>query len=433
MLKKSPKMLALPQKAYAAIPVIALALAPGAAFAQQAQDDGIVVTARLDDPAQGATGGVRSLVREDIEAQAPVSLLETFALLPGIDAFEKGGAGGGSYLAIRGGEPNFTLVTINGVRVNDPLLSSGGGFDFTLLGTGDAARVDVLSGPSSTIYGADALSGVVSIRFDAPRDKSGASARMGLGSGGRFEVGGRAFVSGKAGSLVLAGSARDTGDFLSGTTSQGQSAMISAAPNLGDAISLDLFGFYGASQGRGFPEDSGGPELAVIRDPETRDREQIALGATVQASLATDLSGRVPGRLGPQHLRQRLARHRARTARRCAADHQRQPVRPLRGSRQSRLDPATGSLSGNWGLASPRGRQERRHRRFRFSDPDRLCAQSLATRPVRDRRAGAAARDRSACRRSCGFPRKRQDPRYAPRRGERAARRVGRPVYGELR
>ena len=135
MLKKSPKMLALPQKAYAAIPVIALALVPGAAFAQQAQDDGIVVTARLDDPAQGATGGVRLLFREDIEAQAPVTLLENFALLPGIDAFEKGGAGGGSYLAIRGGEPNFTLVTINGVRVNDPLLSSGGGFDFTLLGT----------------------------------------------------------------------------------------------------------------------------------------------------------------------------------------------------------------------------------------------------------------------------------------------------------
>ncbi len=289
-MKKSPKISALASIA------CSLAVMPVPARAEEAPVGDILVTARLDDPAQGAAGGARTLRRDDLDAQAPVSLLENLALLPGIDAFEKGGSGGGSYLSLRGGEPNFTLVAINGVRVNDPMVSSGGGFDFSLLGPGDVAQIDVLSGPWSTAYGADALSGVVSLRLDDPRSESGVSARMGLGSHGRYELGGRAHVTGKAGSLTFAASARDTADLLAGATSEGQSAMIAATPELGGAVSLDLFGLYSRSDSSGFPEDSGGPRLAVVRDPEERDRDQLALGASFQAGITPQLSGQV--RLG---------------------------------------------------------------------------------------------------------------------------------------
>ncbi len=187
----------------------AIALLPVQALGEEAPDAPIVVTARLDDPAS-ATASAMSLSQRDIAAQAPVSLLDSLVLLPGIDAFEKGGPGGGSYLALRGGEPNFTLVAINGVRVNDPMVSSGGGFDFSLIGAGDVSRVDVLSGPWSTAYGADALSGVISVRLDDPGEQTGAAARIGLGSGGRFELGARGHIAGKAGSLTFAASARDT-------------------------------------------------------------------------------------------------------------------------------------------------------------------------------------------------------------------------------
>ena len=259
----------------------------------RADDGAIEVVARLDNPAQDAAGAVLSLSRDDLEAQAPVSMLDSLTVLPGIDAFEKGGAGGGSYLAIRGAEPNFALVIINGVRVNDPMLSSGGGFDFSQIGPGDASRVDILSGPWSTVYGADALSGVVSIRLDPPAEGTGATARMGTGSGGRYEVGGRVFSSGSKGSLIAAASASDTADFLAGSTSAHQSAMVAASPELGGALHLDLFGFYGASQGSGFPEDSGGPDLAVIRDLESRDRQQVALGATASLPLSERLEAQV--------------------------------------------------------------------------------------------------------------------------------------------
>lgn len=270
-----------------------IAMLPTEVLAEDAADDAIVVTARLDDPARDSAGNVRSLMADDLGAHAPVTLLDRLALIPGIDAFEKGGAGGGSYLALRGGEPNFTLVAINGVRVNDPMLSSGGGFDFTLIGSGDAARIDVLPGPLSTAYGADALAGVVSIRFEAPEDGSGAAARMGLGSRGRFEVGGRAFVNGRAGKLAIAASARDTGTLLAGAQNRAQSAMIAAAPRIAEGVALDLFGYYGNSDGTGFPEDSGGPELATMDGQETRARRQFALGANVRAELAADLAGQI--------------------------------------------------------------------------------------------------------------------------------------------
>jgi vitamin B12 transporter len=289
-LKKSPRISALVSLA------CGIGLLPSQASADEAPDREIVVSARLDDPAQDTVGPAQRLARDDLAAQAPVSLLESLALLPGIDAFEKGGPGGGSYLALRGGEPNFTLVAINGVRVNDPMVSSGGAFDFSLLAPRDVARIDVLTGPWSTAYGADALSGVVSLRLSDPDDEAGVTARMGLGSGERYELGGRAQVSGRAGSLTLAASARDTNDLFDRATSRGQSAMIAATPDLGSTVSLDLFGLYAHSKGSGFPEDSGGPRLAVFRDPETREREQIALGASLRAALAAQLSGQL--RLG---------------------------------------------------------------------------------------------------------------------------------------
>ncbi len=270
-----------------------LALPTHAAEYADEDSGGIKVIARLDDPTSDTAGTALSLLRSDLEAQAPVTLLESLAVLPGIDAFEKGGAGGGSYLAVRGGEPNFALVVINGVRVNDPMLSSGGGFDFSQIGPGDASSVNILSGPWSTVYGADALSGVLSIRLDPPGEGSGARARMGMGTGGRFEVGGRAFTSTGKGSLVVAASASDTGEFLAGGKSQRQSGMIAVSPELGGGARLDLFAFHGASQGEGFPEDSGGPLFAVIRDPETRNRKQLALGVTASVPFAETLEGQM--------------------------------------------------------------------------------------------------------------------------------------------
>ena len=245
----------------------------------------IFVVGRIDDPAQDKLGQTPGLDAAEIRSMSPVSVTEALSLLPGIDAFEKGGLGSGSYVSVRGGDPNFTLVVLNGVRVNDPMQSSGGGFDFSLVDPGMVRRIDLLSAPYSTSYGSDALSGAISIKLGSGTSEQGLAASAGVGTGGRFSIGSRLSTAGEAGSFTVSANTSDTQEYLAGSSNQRHSLMVSVSPDLGDKLSLDLFGLYSASDSNGFPEDSGGPELAVLRAPEERERRQAALGAMLVAPV----------------------------------------------------------------------------------------------------------------------------------------------------
>ena len=249
----------------------------------------IIVTATLDDPLADGVGGAYSLDAEEANALNPVSLLQTLESLPGVVAFEKGGAGAGSYLSVRGGEPNFALVTINGVRVNDPLQSSGGGFDFSLLSPADVASINVLTGPTSTVYGADALSGIVAIELGLGDGRNGPRARAGYGSDDRYELG----ASYSAAGFWIGASQGDTGAWMEGSTARRRTAALAASPRIGDAIAIDLFAMASDSDSNGYPEDSGGPHFAATDAQESRKRELRVVGATLSASLSQGLTAQV--------------------------------------------------------------------------------------------------------------------------------------------
>ena len=59
----------------------------------------------------------------------------------------------------RGGESDYTLVLVDGMRVN----AFGGGFDFSLLPFGDVEQVEVVRGPQSALFGSDAIGGIVQV------------------------------------------------------------------------------------------------------------------------------------------------------------------------------------------------------------------------------------------------------------------------------
>lgn len=103
---------------------------------------------------------VATLSTDDLERLQLPSLADALALEPGITVTRNGPVGGFTGLRIRGADATQTLVVIDGVRVSDPT-SPGGGFDFGSLLSGGVARVDVLRGANSVVWGSDAIGGVV--------------------------------------------------------------------------------------------------------------------------------------------------------------------------------------------------------------------------------------------------------------------------------
>ncbi|MEQ1687787.1 MAG: TonB-dependent receptor [Sphingopyxis sp.] len=122
-------------------------------------DDTIVVSGTWL-PLIALPRSVASLSDTDLARLQSLSVADVLGTIPGVSATRNGPVGGFTGLRIRGADAAHTLVVIDGVRVGDPT-SPGGGFDFGSLLSGGIARIDVLRGSNSTVWGSDAIGGVV--------------------------------------------------------------------------------------------------------------------------------------------------------------------------------------------------------------------------------------------------------------------------------
>src|SRR5512139_2465192 len=141
---------------------LCLATVSAAWSAEESLDEVVVVATRLPVPAAKVGNSVSVLDRREIEASQAVAVSDLLASLPGVGVTRSGGPGALTALRIRGAEADHTLVLIDGVQINDPA-STGGGFDFGNLLVGDISRIEVLRGSQSTLYGSQAIGGVVDI------------------------------------------------------------------------------------------------------------------------------------------------------------------------------------------------------------------------------------------------------------------------------
>lgn len=130
------------------------------------RDDTIVVSG-TPQPRILLPASVATVSADDLERLQQPSLADALALEPGITVTRNGPVGGFTGLRIRGADATQTLVVIDGVRVSDPT-SPGGGFDFGSLLSGGIARVDVLRGANSVVWGSDAIGGVVLVETGGP-------------------------------------------------------------------------------------------------------------------------------------------------------------------------------------------------------------------------------------------------------------------------
>jgi len=135
-----------------------------------APDDTLVVYGtRLDQPATEVGSSVSVLTADEIEALGSSFLLDAIATMPGVTINQNGSFGGIATVRIRGASSAQTLVIIDGVVANDPT-SPGGGFDFARIDPANVDRVEVLKGPQSTLWGTDAIGGVVNIVTKRPEE-----------------------------------------------------------------------------------------------------------------------------------------------------------------------------------------------------------------------------------------------------------------------
>jgi vitamin B12 transporter len=148
--------------------IILLLLSISAPFYLYAQEkevtlEPVVVTAtRIETPMKEIASSVTVISSKDIERKQKTHVLEVLKGVQGLDVVQTSGVGRDASIFIRGANSEHTLVMIDGVEVNDTI-SPGRSYDFAHLTVDNIERIEVIRGPQSTLYGSDAIGGVINI------------------------------------------------------------------------------------------------------------------------------------------------------------------------------------------------------------------------------------------------------------------------------
>jgi vitamin B12 transporter len=142
----------------------------------------IVVTAmRTPESADKVGNSVTVLTQEQIQQSQKVDLNALLATTPGVTFSRSGGPGTVTSFNIRGADPDHTVLVIDGVVMVNPATTDGN-IDFGNLLVGDITHIEILRGGQSTLYGSQAIGGVISVETSPPSQQLGGSLQFEKGS-----------------------------------------------------------------------------------------------------------------------------------------------------------------------------------------------------------------------------------------------------------
>ncbi len=196
---------------------------PAAAFAaDEAAVSELIVTATrgtqgIDPDKIG--GSLTVITPRQMEARQVRIVSDVLRDVPGFAVSRVGAIGGQTQIRVRGAEGNHVLTLIDGIEAADPFF---GEFDFgTLLGD-DVARIEILRGAQSALYGSDAIAGVINYITPTAQEAPGGRLRVEAGTENTFGGAARfANVVGPLDYVVTAGVQR-TGGYRTQTLPGGQ-------------------------------------------------------------------------------------------------------------------------------------------------------------------------------------------------------------------
>jgi len=123
----------------------------------------VIVSATKTETYQAEIGSSTTVITaEDIKKTGKRTVEAVLRDVPGVTVMQTGALGDQASVYLRGAKPGQTLVMIDGVEVNDPI-SVDRSFDFANLITDNIERIEIVRGPQSTLYGSDAMAGVINI------------------------------------------------------------------------------------------------------------------------------------------------------------------------------------------------------------------------------------------------------------------------------
>jgi vitamin B12 transporter len=269
-----------------------LLAADGTTLTPPPQTEIVVTGSRVATDPDDLGANVTVLERADFDVEKPTQLADILRRVAGVHVDQAGGRGATGSLYLRGADPNYTLVLVDGVRVNDPTNARGGSFDFSTLDVADVERVEIARGPYSAVYGGDALAGVINIvTRHAPRERTGITLDAMAGAYDTRELSLNAGGPLGDGNWNAGASDSNQGGVVRGNEFEGRRVSGSINTGVGANTTLFVSGRYSETDRDTWPDDSGGYEFAAIRDTEHREGDETVLGAGVSTTVGAATFG----------------------------------------------------------------------------------------------------------------------------------------------
>src|SRR4051812_23776294 len=244
----------------------------------------VVITATRTPLAIGdIPASVTILDGADLRARGVMTITDALREVPGVAVVQTSSPGSTTSLFVRGGQSNYTKVLIDGVPMNQ----AGGMFNFATLTTDNVERIEIVRGPSSVVWGSDAVTGVVNVITRSGRGANRLSVEARAGSLASRDIDAEVARAAQAVTYSFGIGHHATDGIYAFNNQYGETvlsgradAAVDEKTNASFSLRYSDFNFHYPTNGSGTPGDSNQFDFA----------NQLAVGARLHRLLTSNLA-----------------------------------------------------------------------------------------------------------------------------------------------